>query len=187
MAVNIFERIEELKGKPVLTLAEIDELCNECTTDSDAAVDVAGDIIQFSDLTEGYEDLTNFTLPNSKETWIAVAQAVATEVVMNRPVKWTVEECAWVLKVNKEDVLKFLQIKQYITKYNGAWHATGMGVDFGCVENRDGEVLLTKKGFEKVQKALTPVELSPEERKRIDAICAEAEKKARYNGVGKAE
>lgn len=103
------------------------------------------------------------------------------------PSRWNFEGASLELGLPEEDIRDFLRIKQYIFKVGEKWLATGMGVDFGYVENSDGEVWITAKGLEKVRKALDIPELSPEERARVDAICAEAEKKARDNGVGRDE
>ena len=104
-----------------------------------------------------------------------------------RPQKWNFEGASLELGMSEEDIRDFLRIKQYIFKVDEKWLGTAMGLEFGYVENLYGEVWITEKGLKKVKKALEIPELSPEERKRIDAICAEAERNARYNGVGKAE
>lgn len=103
------------------------------------------------------------------------------------PSRWNFEGASLELGLPEEDIRDFLRIKQYIFQVGDKWMGTAMGVDYGYVENFTGEVWITAKGLEKVRKALDIPELSPEERKRIDAICAEAEKKARDNGVGRDE
>lgn len=103
------------------------------------------------------------------------------------PSRWNFEGASLELGLPEEDIRDFLRIKQYIFQVGDKWMGTAMGVDYGYVENFTGEVWITAKGLEKVRKALDIPELSPEERARIDAICAEAERNARYNGVGKAE
>ena len=176
MEKNIYERIDELSVKEKLSLSEVEEICNECGT---SGADVIGDIIQFTDLTKDFEDLTEFELPNTKETWIAIAQALAIEVVLNKPIERTIKVCAEILELPEEDILQFLYLKQYIANFKGKWCATAMGVDFGYVTNREDGLFVTEKGMQKLYLALKPSSLDADEIKEIENICMSVNNGAR--------
>jgi hypothetical protein len=97
------------------------------------------------------------------------------------------EEVSVKLAVNKSDLLRFLEIKQYIKLESTGWKGTGMGVDLGYVKNVGKNMFLTKAGMNKLETAFARPKFTPEEEKRIEAICQEAEKTMHPTWIGKAE
>lgn len=175
---NIYERMDELKLKSTLTLSEIEELCTECDTKNNLA-HVVESIVNFSDLITVQEDLTELELPNTKETWIAIAQAMVTKILLDIPVERTISVCAEILELPEEDILQFLYLKQYIANFKGKWCATAMGIDFGYVTNREDGLFVTEKGMQKLYLALKPSSLDADEIKEIENICKSVNNGAR--------
>ena len=110
-----------------------------------------------------------------------------------------VKEVSRFLKVEINDILEFLKIRGYAKKHEelaDKWFATAMGVELGYVKNElwpneDSEYpirfYITQKGFYKIEQAFSYKNLSAEERKRVDELCAEAEKTMKPSLLGKAE
>lgn len=97
------------------------------------------------------------------------------------------EEVSVQFAVNKEDLLRFLELKQYIQKEPLGYRATAMGVDLGYVKNVGKNMFLTRAGMKRLETAFAKPKFTPEEEKRINAICQEAEKNMHPNWIGKAE
>ena len=180
MAKNYWERLDELKHKDLLDFSEIGEILEADTSD----VDVYGAIIQYSEL-----DNFDKKLPNTIDTWIEIALAMACAWKMEkRPDFLNLQDVSPSLGIDRDDILAFLKLRHYIYEpHEGEFHVTVLGLETGVIERRDNWDYLSKKGIKRLVDAFYSVEVTDEEKKRIEAICAEAEKKARYNGVGRAE
>ena len=185
MRKGIYQIIDELKEKPTLTLSEINNICNEFNTDR-RCIDVFGAIIQYTSLTGNVTDLTDFEFPNTKETWIEIASALATQYYLCQPMEYSIEDISRNLEIPVEDIISFLKQRNYIIYKNGIWRATVLGIEKGYTDNTNEGLILTEKCEEKIRKAFS-YEFSPEEQKRIDAICAEAERTMKPFSCGKAE
>lgn len=109
---------------------------------------------------------------------------------------------AKLLQIKRDDILQFLEIKKYIMRERhdnpdkkGKYQATALGIDSGYVKNylytKDNfsciQFHITPKGMQKIEKAFCHNELTPEQQKKVNAICAEYEKNMRPSLLGKAE
>ena len=109
---------------------------------------------------------------------------------------------AKLLQIKRDDILQFLEIKKYIMRERhdnpdkkGKYQATALGIDLGYVKNylytKDNfscvQFHITPKGMQKIEKAFCHNELTPEQQKKVNAICAEYEKNMRPSLLGKAE
>ena len=117
---------------------------------------------------------------------------------MNKTITDTSKE----LGLKRDDVVEFLRLRGYIMRDNhrrpsrkGEFIGTVLGLDKGYVVNYQysnekitcTHVLLTEKGFQKVQKAFFVDKPAQAEKARIDAICKEYERKMKPFSCGKAE
>lgn len=108
-----------------------------------------------------------------------------------------VREIASFLKIEINDILSFLEIKKYamFNKKENRWYATAMGVELGYTKNelwpKEGDYVIhfyiTKKGYDKIEKAFCNNGFTPEQQKKINALCAAAEKNMKPNCLGLAE
>ena len=109
---------------------------------------------------------------------------------------------AKLLQIKRDDILQFLEIKKYIMRERhdnpdkkGKYQATALGIDSGYVKNylytKDNfsciQFHITPKGMQKIEKAFCHNELTPEQQKKVNAICAEYEKNMRPSSLGLAE
>lgn len=141
------------------------------------------------------ELLDDSELPAAVKTAIAIAESnhldisdIVSKTLDAKKGRLTLWEAAKNAGADVVDVVGFLKLRGYVRESgDGKVEATALGSEAGVVKNTDNGVLLTKIGADRIKKAFGAEELSEEERKRIDAICLEAEKKARYNGVGRDE
>ncbi|MCR5436185.1 MAG: hypothetical protein K6E97_03865 [Treponema sp.] len=187
MLVNIFEKIDELKAKDTLSLSEINDICNEFDDDR-RCIDVFNAIIQFSSLIPVEQtDLNNFVLPNTKETWIEVASALATEHYLSQPMDHVIETVALGLEISVDDIISFLKRRNYIMSCDNQLLATALGIEKGYVINTNKGLRLTDKCVEKIRKAFLIDKPSQAERERIDRACREAERRMKPFSCGKAE
>lgn len=168
MRKGIYQIIDELKEKTTLTLSEINDICNEFSEDRHC-INVTEAIIQFTSLTGNKSDLTDFKLPNTKETWIEIASALAAEYRFNQPMEVTVEDAARGLEISVDDILSFLKIKHYIMLDKGTWFATALGVKKGCTINTDNGLRLTEKCIEKIRGAFSYF-LTSEQQKQVEEL-----------------
>lgn len=109
---------------------------------------------------------------------------------------------AKLLQIKRDDILQFLEIKKYIMRERhdnpdkkGKYQATALGIDLGYVKNylytKDNfscvQFHITPKGMQKIEKAFCHNELTPEQQRKVNAVCAEYEKNMRPSLLGKAE
>lgn len=122
------------------------------------------------------------------------------ETLESKPTLFTATDVARILNISRNnDIIPFLEMRKYIVRQNdhrnrkGNLIATILGVQSGCVVNqlygkyKRVQFFITEKGMERIEKAFCHSELTPEQQKRVNAICAEYEKKMRPNGLGLAE
>ena len=172
MEKSIFEKIDELKEKSKLTLDDINNICNEFDDDR-RCIDVYGAILQYSSLVPAEKtDLTDFELPNTKETWIEVASALASEYFLSQPMDHVIEGVAKGLEVSEEDIISFLKLRGYIMLIDNQLHATALGIEKGYVLNTNKGLRFTDKCVEKIRKAFTCV-VSPEEKEKFEKTFSE--------------
>jgi len=113
---------------------------------------------------------------------------------------FTVTDIARLLNLSRDnDIIPFLEIKKYIVRQTpdrdrkGNLIATILGIQSGCVINQYNkkhkriQFYITEKGMQKIEKAFCHNELTPEQQKKVNAICAEYEKNMRPSLLGKAE
>lgn len=127
------------------------------------------------------------------ESWRAFAESDGTFSATN---------VAKLLKIKRDDILQFLEIKKYIMRERhdnpdkkGKYQATALGIDLGYVKNylytKDNfscvQFHITPKGMQKIEKAFCNNGFTPEQQKRINALCIEAEKNMKPSVLGKAE
>lgn len=109
---------------------------------------------------------------------------------------------AKLLKIKRDDILQFLEIKKYIMrerhdnpKKKGKYQATALGIYSGYVKNylytKDNfsciQFHITPLGMQKIEKAFCNKDFTPEQQKKINALCAAAEKNMKPNCLGLAE
>jgi len=117
---------------------------------------------------------------------------------MNKTITDTSKE----LGLKRDDVLEFLRLRGYIMRDNhrrpsrkGEFIGTALGLEKGYVENYTYtnektscvHVVLTEKGFEKVEKAFLIDKPAQAEKERINKLCKEAERNMKPSLLGKAE
>ena len=125
---------------------------------------------------------------------------------MEKQTVFTATDAARLLNLSRDnEIIPFLELKKYLVRQNdhrdrkGNLIATALGVQSGCVVNRlyksvsnNGSIkriqfFITEKGLEKIEKAFCHEELTPEQQRRVNAICMEMEKKMRPTSMGPAE
>ena len=119
---------------------------------------------------------------------------------LEKNVLFTVTDIARLLNLSRDnDIIPFLEIKKYIVRQKpdrdrkGNLIATIVGVQSGWLVNQYNrkhkriQFYITEKGMEKIEKAFCHEELTPEQQRRVNAICAEYEKTMKPNGLGLAE
>lgn len=109
---------------------------------------------------------------------------------------------AKLLKIKRDDILQFLEIKKYIMRERhdnpnkkGKYQATALGIYSGYVKNylytKDNfsciQFHITPLGMQKIEKAFCNKDFTPEQQKKINALCAAAEKNMKPNCLGLAE
>jgi hypothetical protein len=119
---------------------------------------------------------------------------------LEKNVLFTVTDIARLLNLSRDnDIIPFLELKNYIVRQTpdrdrkGNLIATILGVQSGWLVNQYNrkhkriQFYITEKGMERIEKAFCHPELTPEQQRRVNAICAEYEKNMRPNGLGLAE
>ncbi len=119
---------------------------------------------------------------------------------LEKNVLFTVTDIARLLNLSRDnDIIPFLEIKKYIVRQTqdrdrkGNLIATILGVQSGWLANQYNrkhkriQFYITEKGMERIEKAFCHEELTPEQQRKVNAICAEYEKNMRPNGLGLAE
>lgn len=119
---------------------------------------------------------------------------------LEKKVLFTVTDVARLLSLSRNnDIIPFLEIKKYIVRQTpdrdrkGNLIATALGVQSGCLINQYNrkykriQFYITEKGLERIEKAFCNNGLTPEEQKRVNALCATAEKTMRPSCLGLAE
>lgn len=185
MRKGIYQIIDELKEKPTLTLSEINNICNEFDTD-ERCIDVVNAIVQYTSLTGNETDLTDFEIPNTKETWIEIAGALATEYFFMQPEVYTIKAISRGLDISEQEIISFLKLRNYIIFRNGTLFPTVLGIEKGYIINTSEGIKLTEKCEKKIRNAFT-YSISEEEQNRVYALCKEAEKNMKSSSIGKAE
>lgn len=114
----------------------------------------------------------------------------------------TITDVSKELGLKRDDVLEFLRLRGYIMRNNhrrlsrkGDFIGTALGLEKGYVENYTYtnektsciHVLLTEKGFQKIQKAFFIDKPTEVEKARINELCRIAEKNMHPTLLGKAE
>ena len=127
------------------------------------------------------------------ESWRAFAESDGTFSATN---------VAKLLKIKRDDILQFLEIKKYIMRERhdnpdkkGKYQATALGIDLGYVKNylytKDNfscvQFHITPKCMQKIEKAFCNNGFTPEQQKKINALCVAAEKNMKPSLLGKAE
>lgn len=127
------------------------------------------------------------------ESWRAFAESDGTFSATN---------VAKLLKIKRDDILQFLEIKKYIMRERhdnpdkkGKYQATALGIYSGYVKNylytKDNfsciQFHITPLGMQKIEKAFCSNGFTPEQQKRINALCIEAEKNMKPSSLGRAE
>lgn len=119
---------------------------------------------------------------------------------LEKNVLFTVTDVARLLNLSRNnDIIPFLEVKKYIVRQTpdrdrkGNLIATMLGVQSGCLVNQYNrkhkriQFYITEKGMERIEKAFCHNELTPEQQRYVNAVCAEYEKNMRPNGLGLAE
>ena len=119
---------------------------------------------------------------------------------LEKKVLFTATDVARLLNLSRDnEIIPFLEIKKYIVRQNdhrdrkGNLIATILGVKSGCVVNqlygkyKRVQFFITEKGMERIEKAFCHSELTPEQQRKVNAVCAEYEKNMRPNCLGLAE
>lgn len=118
----------------------------------------------------------------------------------NKEKVFTVTDIARLLNLSRDnDIIPFLEIKKYIVRQTpdrdrkGNLIATMLGIQSGCVINQYNykhkriQFYLTEKGMKRIEKAFCNKDFTPEQQKKINALCAAAEKNMKPNCLGLAE
>ena len=118
----------------------------------------------------------------------------------NKEKVFTVTDIARLLNLSRDnDIIPFLEVKKYIVRQTpdrdrkGNLIATMLGIQSGCVVNQYNykhkriQFYITEKGMQRIEKAFCHNELTPDQQKRVNAICAEYEKNMRPSSLGRAE
>ena len=119
------------------------------------------------------------------------------EKTLEKNVLFTATDVARILNLSRDnEIIPFLEIKKYVVRQNdhrdrkGNLIATILGVKSGCVVNelygkyKRVQFFITEKGMEKIEKAFCHNELTPEQQRRVNAICAEYEKNMKKTNLG---
>lgn len=119
---------------------------------------------------------------------------------LEKKVLFTVTDVARLLNLSRNnDIIPFLEVKKYIVRQTpdrdrkGNLIATMLGVQSGCLVNQYNhkhkriQFYITEKGMERIEKAFCHNELTPEQQRKVNAICAEYEKNMKPSLLGKAE
>ena len=119
---------------------------------------------------------------------------------LEKNVLFTVTDIARLLNLSRDnDIIPFLEIKKYIVRQTpdrdrkGNLIATILGVQSGWLVNQYNrkhkriQFYITEKGMERIEKAFCHNELTPEQQRRVNALCMAAERSMRPNGLGLAE
>lgn len=137
-----------------------------------------------------------------KEFLVENSNSISANVpkTLEKDVLFTVTDIARLLNLSRDnDIIPFLEIKKYIVRQTpdrdrkGNLIATILGVQSGWLVNQYNrkhkriQFYITEKGMEKIEKAFCHPELTPEQQRRVNAICAEYEKKMRPSALGRAE
>lgn len=168
MEKNYFDRMQELLKKEFLTFDDVGEILD---TES-LGIDIAGDIIQYTDLTKNQTDLMDFTMPNTKETWIEIAKAIVEDFQLSKPIERSIINLSYLLKINPDEITQFLVLRGYIVNHSNKWMATALGIEVGCVVNRPDGLFITEKGASRIKAAFKPAALSDKELQEINDVCA---------------
>ncbi|MBO7517962.1 MAG: hypothetical protein J6T31_02510 [Methanobrevibacter sp.] len=117
-----------------------------------------------------------------------------------KDVLFTATDVARILNISRNnDIIPFLELKKFLVRQNdhrnrkGNLVATALGVQSGCLVNqvygkyKRIQFFITEKGMKRIEKAFCHNELTPEQQKRVNAICMEMEKKMRPTSLGLAE
>lgn len=117
-----------------------------------------------------------------------------------KDVLFTATDVARILNISRNnDIIPFLELKKFLVRQNdhrnrkGNLIATALGVQSGCLVNQvygkfnRVQFFITEKGMKRIENAFCHNELTPEQQKRVNAICMEAEKTMRPTGLGLAE
>ena len=100
---------------------------------------------------------------------------------------FTIKEVSEILNLEIDEILQFLNLKHYIKLEEDDFSATDLGLNYGYMCIKDGFVCVTKKCFDKIEKAFCHNELPPEEQERVEKLCKEAERAMRPSVIGLAE
>ena len=113
---------------------------------------------------------------------------------------FTVTDVARLLNLSRNnEIIPFLEIKKYIIRQTpdrdrkGNLIATRLGIQSGCVINQYNykhkriQFYITEKGLDRIEKAFCHSELTPEQQRRVNALCAAAERSMRPSALGLAE
>lgn len=100
---------------------------------------------------------------------------------------FTIKEVSEILNLEIDEILQFLNLKHYIKLEEDDFSATDLGLYYGYMCIKDGFVCVTKKCFDKIEKAFCHNELPPEEQERVEKLCKEAERAMRPSVIGLAE
>ena len=119
---------------------------------------------------------------------------------VRKDVLFTATDVARILNISRNnDIIPFLELKKFLVRQNdhrnrkGNLVATALGVQSGCLVNqvygkyKRIQFFITEKGMKRIEKAFCHNELTPEQQKRVNAICMEMEKKMRPTSLGLAE
>ena len=133
-------------------------------------------------------------MENSNSLSAKVPQTLEKKVLI------TVTDVARLLNLSRNnDIIPFLEVKKYIVRQTpdrdrkGNLIATALGVQSGCLINQYNkkhkciQFYVTEKGLDKIEKAFCHNELTPEQQRYVNAVCAEYEKKMRPSALGRAE
>lgn len=113
---------------------------------------------------------------------------------------FTVTDIARLLNLSRDnDIIPFLEIKKYIVRQTpdrdrkGNLIATILGIQSGCVINQYNkkhkriQFYITEKGMQRIEKAFCNNGFTPEQQKKVNALCLAAEKNMKPSVLGKAE
>ena len=119
---------------------------------------------------------------------------------MNKDKVFTVTDIARLLNLSRDnDIIPFLEIKKYIVRQTpdrdrkGNLIATILGIQSGCLVNQYNkkhkriQFYITEKGMQRIEKAFCHNELTPEQQKRVNELCLQAERTMKPNCIGLAE
>jgi phage antirepressor YoqD-like protein len=116
---------------------------------------------------------------------------------------FTASNVAKMLNISRDnELIPFLLLKKYIMRERhenpnrtGNLIGTALGIEKGYVKNylytndkiSRVQFKITPEGMQKIEKAFCHNELTPEQQKRVNAICLETEKTMKPTGLGLAE